>query len=191
MADLSLPYIFTDGTVAEAEEVNNNFSAIVDRINTDDDRIDTKAGLASTNVFTLSNDFRTSVCLVETLAEDTSSEGAASTAFVQQEIASKTGIAQMKADNVEGAVFGDGSESCTLANGMIIKSGRASPGGGWASKTITFQDPFPGGIITALCNGSSGGAVERNNNSSTHDLTVDDFKSYGSGGDISWIAIGW
>jgi hypothetical protein len=91
--DTTLPYNFTDGTVADAEEVNLNNAALITGINANTDALVTKASKAGTNDFLGANDFTVGSCLVETRPTAESTTKAASTAFVQQEITANAGQA--------------------------------------------------------------------------------------------------
>ena len=74
--------------------------------------------------------------------------------------------AQMKADNVSGATFGAGTESCTLANGMIIKRGTSNSIPGDSTGAVTFGDNFPGGILTVTTTVNTTGTGDATGNAS-------------------------
>ena len=52
----------------------------------------------------------------------------------------------MKADNVAGATFGAGSESCAMANGLIMKVGVKAVNAN-STANVSFGDNFPGGVL--------------------------------------------
>jgi len=117
----------------------------------------------------------------------------ASQKAIKTYVDNQVGKAQMKADNVAGAVFGAGSESVTLANGMIIKSGFVAHTTDDA-KTITFDSAFTAAttpVITVTCLTSRGEAIDIMvyNVSNTQFTAETDGEGYLVG--INWIAIGY
>ena len=99
------------------------------------------------------------------------------------------GAAQMKADNVAGATFGSGTESCTLANGLIIKAGSIATSG--TSGTVTFGTAFPGGITSVVINET--GNYDHSENAATYSVSAAGFswRLPNAQSDLYWIAIGY
>jgi hypothetical protein len=95
MATFSLPNEFSPTTLAKAEEVNDNFTAIVNRINTDDARIDLAVTLSGTqtvtgektlNLLKLGADANANDKKITTLASPVDNKDAANKLYVDTEI---------------------------------------------------------------------------------------------------------
>ncbi len=86
---------------------------------------------------------------VAILDEDTMSSDSDTSLATQQSIkayANAAPLAQMKTNNVSGASVASDTESITLPNGLIIKTGFASGTG--ESVTVNFGTAFPNAVIS-------------------------------------------
>lgn len=97
--------------------------------------------------------------------------------------------AQAKVDTVAGATFGAASESVTLPNGLVMKTGNETRTG--TSTPVSFGDNFPTAILTVIVTGVHTSGLSEAPvvaSKSTSGFTI---KSGTNAASFDWIAIGY